>query len=287
MTGVAEHGALAGAVPQVVVELAHSEREARVAVDTLAEVWLGPGGQKPLPAELVWVFAHSGNYVAVARADGGAVGAAIGFRGVDAEGPYLHSHIAGVLPGWQGANIGYSLKQHQRSWALRAGLTRITWTFDPLVTRNAYFNVVKLGAEITGYHVDFYGRMDDGVNTGDETDRCVVTWRLASARAGAAASVAPAPVDIGELRRRGAREVLRPDAAGAPRPITDESGSAGAEVRLLRLPVDAVALRRSDPARALEWRLALRDVLVPAFADGYAVVGVTRDSWYVLARPTG
>jgi predicted GNAT superfamily acetyltransferase len=280
MTDVAEQDLPSVPMPKVVLELVHSERDARRAADALAEVWIGPDGQKPFPAELAWVLAHSGNYVAIARADELVVGAAIGFRGMDDEGPFLHSHIAGVLPGWQGASIGFALKQHQRSWALGEGLDRICWTFDPLVARNAYFNVMKLGAEVTGYHVDFYGPMDDGVNSGDETDRCVVSWRLSTPRAVAAATGDVAVVDIAELRARGAVDALRVSPAGDPM-VTGETGP----IRLLQLPRDAVALRHENPARAASWRRTLRAVLLPAFDDGCAVVGVTRDSCYVVARP--
>jgi len=270
---------------EVAIDLAHSEADAREAVDVLAQVWGGDDGQKPLPAELAWVFAHSGNYVSLARVDGAVVGAAIGFRAVDDDGPHLHSHIAGVLPGHRGANVGYGLKQHQRHWALDAGLDRITWTFDPLVSRNAYFNIVKLGADITSHHVDFYGRMDDGINNGDESDRCVVTWHLAGAKAALAAAGGVPSVDLAAARATGGREVLRVAADGGPAleplgPVTP------ADCLLVQLPGDIVEVRQGDPALGSAWRHALRAVLVPAFAAGLTITGVTKDSWYVVSRPS-
>src|SRR5437764_14647106 len=99
----------------VTVELVTSEQDARAAVAVLARIWPRADGAEPLPPELAWAFAHSGNYVAVACSGGAVVGAAIGFRGHDAAGDLLHSHIAGVLPGSQGLGVGYALKQHQRS----------------------------------------------------------------------------------------------------------------------------------------------------------------------------
>src|SRR4051794_33454357 len=150
-----------GPPPAVSVVEVRSEREARAAVAVLGQVWRRDDGQPPLPPELAWAFAHSGNYVALASVGGEPVAAAIGFRGEDADGTHLHSHIAGVLPAWQGSGVGYQINQHQRAWAIARGLERVTWTFDPLVSRNAYFNVVKLGAQLTSYYVDFYGPMDD------------------------------------------------------------------------------------------------------------------------------
>lgn len=264
------------------VAAVRSEAEAREVVRVLAAVWAAPDtdGKEPLPPELAWVLAHSGNYVAVAWRGDEAAGAAIGFRGSDEEGDLLHSHIVGVSTAHQGANIGYTLKQHQRRWALDRGLPRVTWTFDPLVGRNAYFNVVKLGARLTRYYVDFYGPMSDGINNGDETDRCLVTWRLDGAAARAAAAGQFAPADPAAYRAAGAAEVLVRTADGTPslRP-------SGADVRLLQVPDDIVGLRRRDPAAARAWRLALREALASAFADGLEVLGVSRDCWYVLARP--
>lgn len=283
-TDASRPGAGAGPVADasVTVELVRSEQDARAAVGVLAQVWPRDDGAEPLPPELAWAFAHSGNYVALARRDGRVIGAAIGFRGADASGPVLHSHIAGVLPGSQGLGAGYKLKQHQRAWALALGLQRITWTFDPLVARNGYFNVVKLGAQLTRYYVNFYGPMDDGINNGDETDRCLVTWRLGSPRAAAAAAGAFRPADIEAVRSRGAVEVLRRDRSGAP-----SVQPYGGDVRLIQVPADVVALRGRDPKLALAWRIALREALVGAFADGLEVVGVGPDGWYVLERATG
>ena len=101
-------GVAAGAAP-VTVELVRSEKDARAAVAALARVWARQDGAEPLPSELAWAFAHSGNYVSVACSRGEVVGAAIAFRGRDESGDVLHSHIAGVLPGSQGLGVGYRL----------------------------------------------------------------------------------------------------------------------------------------------------------------------------------
>src|SRR5206468_3084425 len=137
-----------------------------------------------------------------------------------------------------------------------------------------------LGAQLTRYYVDFYGRMDDGINDGDETDRCLVTWRLDSAEAMAAAGGLHAPTDVDAARAAGAADLLVADADGSPRlSLTD------ADVRLVQVPDDAVSMRRERPAVAQAWRRSLRRALVPAFEEGLEVVGVSRDSWYVVARP--
>ncbi len=132
----------------------------------------------------------------------------------------MHSHITGVLPGLQSRGLGRVLKQHQREWAFARDVGHITWTFDPLVARNAHFNLRVLGARVTEYLVDHYGPMDDGVNRGDETDRLMVSWALAAPPAPTpaddrvVASVA-VPHDIEAMRREiadGCRGLARPRA---------------------------------------------------------------------------
>ena len=131
-----------------------------------------------LPGELLRAISFAGGYVSGARRDGVLVGASVGFLGRHDGELHLHSHISGVLPEVQGRHVGLALKQHQRAWALSRGIAMIEWTFDPLVRRNAYFNLIKLGARVVGYEPAFYGAMHDAFNEGDETDRAVIRWRL-------------------------------------------------------------------------------------------------------------
>ncbi|MEP6599687.1 MAG: GNAT family N-acetyltransferase [Actinomycetota bacterium] len=264
----------------VQVDLVRSHSDARAAVDVLGAVWPNPAGQPPLTSDFAWVLARWGNYVAIARRDGVPVGAAVGVRADGELGPHLHSHVTGAVPGAQGSGIGFVLKQHQRSWALAAGLDRIVWTADPLVARNAYFNVTKLGARLTEFLVNFYGPMTDAINAGDESDRCLVTWELASQRAVAAAAGRTDAPDLAALREAGAKDAFVLAEDGTP-VLT----GAEAEVLLVQLPRDIVALRQQNPALARAWRHALRGVFVPAFADGGEVAGVTRDSCFVLRVP--
>src|ERR687886_297223 len=88
----------------------------------------------------------------------------------------LHSHITGVAPTDAHRGIGFALKLHQRAWALARGVRLVVWTFDPLVARNAWFNLAKLGALPTAYLESFYGAMSDGINAGEESDRVLVDW---------------------------------------------------------------------------------------------------------------
>jgi predicted GNAT superfamily acetyltransferase len=172
---------------------------------------------------LVRAVQHAGGYCVTADVDGEVVGASFGFLGGEPN-LHLHSHITGVLPGHQDKAIGYELKQHQRRWCLQRAIPRIRWTFDPLVRRNAWFNLRRLGAVIESFHPDFYGEMHDGVNMGDRSDRFVVRWDLSEAA-----------------------------------PITAVDVPGGAE--LFALPEDIHVVRAEDPDRAAALRLELRESL--------------------------
>ncbi|MCA1708195.1 MAG: GNAT family N-acetyltransferase, partial [Actinobacteria bacterium] len=130
-------------------------------VALFARVWDINGSEPVITSSLARAFAHSGNYVSAAFRDGQMLGASVGFLGQDQSDFHLHSHVTGVGPSVQTKGVGFVLKQHQRAWALERGLRTIRWTFDPLVSRNGYFNITKLGAEIVGYYPNFYGAMLD------------------------------------------------------------------------------------------------------------------------------
>jgi predicted GNAT superfamily acetyltransferase len=241
----------------------------------LGEVWATPDGADHMSPEVLRALVMSGNYVHGAFAgDSGMVGVAVAFAAVrpgeDAE---LHSHVTGVLAGWRRAGIGLALKRHQREWALAHAISVISWTFDPLIRRNAIFNLSRLAATVTRYEANLYGVLADSINAGDESDRLVVRWQLDSAAAVAAAAGMPYLVEGPAPAPR-----LLPDAGGAPR-----SGDAEGGDRLrVRLPDDIEALRSSDPGLAAAWRLAVRQVLAGTLAAGGRVLGVDSAGDYVL-----
>lgn len=222
------------------------------------QVWGPPAGSMVSPDFLV-ALAHTGGYVAGAFEPGASndsptmIGGSFAMLARFRDRLVLHSHITGVIQPRQHAGIGRTLKQHQRTWALTHDLDTITWTFDPLVRRNGWFNLHRLGATAEEYHVDFYGPLGDSINGTDETDRLVASWDLASPRADAAArhvlpAVDPEPDDL-----------------------------------LVPTPDDIVALRRSAPERARQWRLEMRKGLAGAFVGSH-IVGMTVDGKYVV-RP--
>jgi predicted GNAT superfamily acetyltransferase len=264
VAAVSGHAARAAAAAGVRVELAADVPGLREVSEFLASVWLTPGGRPPLGADILRSLVHAGGAVHIAHNGNGVAGACAAiFRPPAERGVY--SLIAAA--GSSDRGVGFALKQAQRAWALERGAASMRWTFDPLVSRNARFNLVKLGAVAIDYAVDFYGPLDDGIDANDETDRLTVEWAL----------VSPSNQQDGpdlamvELDPRRA-----PD--GGPLSASDESG------RWCRVPTDIVAVRRRDQELAAAWRTAVRDVLLAAFTDGFQATGMSRDGWYHLTR---
>ncbi|MEV6491401.1 GNAT family N-acetyltransferase [Actinoplanes sp. NPDC051633] len=242
--------------------------EMTAAVDLFDALWPPGDAGSLIQPEMLRALTKAGNYLAGAFDEDRLVGACLGFFGPPAS-RSMHSHVAGVSA--QHAGIGLALKLDQREWALRHGVETISWTFDPLVGRNAYFNLTKLGATAAEYLPDFYGEMTDGVNQGAGSDRLLVSWDLA------------APVGR-PVERGDAVIVLGRAADGGPEiGSLDDSLPASPDgvTLLIATPSDIAALRRTDPAMANAWRVALREVLSPLVGE---VAGFDRAGFYVVRQ---
>jgi predicted GNAT superfamily acetyltransferase len=151
------------------------------------------------------------------------------------------------------------------------------WTFDPLQSRNAYFNLHKLGARAERYLVDYYGRMEDELNRGLPTDRLEVDWWLTSEPVRARLEGRWVPPAL-----EGARPVLEAQGDG-PGPVREPAG----ELVRLEVPASLADLRQRDPQLPLAWRLATREAFLRCLAAHYAAVDFRRHvgrSFYILER---
>ena len=149
----------------------------------------------------------------------------------------------------------------------------VVWTFDPLVARNAWFNLAKLGALPTAYLEDFYGPMTDAINAGMASDRLLLTWRLddpavAGACAGRPRQPAPGPAE--------AALAVGPDLE----PVAADTDASAVTVAL---PPDVEGLA---PERRRAWRAAVREALGGRLAAGATVAGFLRHpDRYLVQRP--
>jgi predicted GNAT superfamily acetyltransferase len=222
------------------------------------------------PREVLAALAHSGN-VPLGAFDGDRqVGFVLGWAGVDEGGLHVHSHMLAALPERRHRGVGFALKLGQRAQALDQDIHVARWTFDPLVARNGWFNLGKLGAVADRFGRSWYGDMTDEINRGDRTDRLVVRWDLDP-------EPAPRPVATG------IPTVLSAEGdPGRPEPVP---GSAPAPAgAVIEVPRDHAELRQGDADLGARWRDATADALEACFASSLVVAAFDRDrSAYVLS----
>jgi predicted GNAT superfamily acetyltransferase len=220
--------------------------EANLARSIFDKTWPVDAGTEITP-NLLQAMIHSGSYLSGAFIDNKIVGAAFAFPATN-NGLHLHSHMTAVLPEFRNKGVGYALKVDQWNWAKRNNYSELSWTFDPLVRRNAKLNIAKLGANISAFHPNFYGEMPDALNAGDESDRLMVSWRT-------------------EINAPKAREL-----------ITDpEPGDI-----LIEIPEDIVAIRSKNQSESMKWRRQVREQFMAAFEKNGKVIGFSTNSEYVV-----
>lgn len=276
---------------QIDVRIIESAADAADASLLLDEVWSVTGsGTTVLEPSLFIALAHAKNYTAAAydRVSGEMLGVTVGFFAAPV-GKSMHSHVAGVRHEAVGRGIGASMKLHQRLWCLERGLTHMTWTFDPLIARNAYFNIARLGALPVEYHADFYGQMRDGVNAGHASDRVFVEWDLTAPAPHTGSPHGPSQGTV--THSADGAPVTAPDDA-VPAVRIDPSGRPlefdvprEADLVCIEMPSDIETLRGADPELAGQWREAVRRAFVELLADGWKVSGFRRSGAYLLTHP--
>lgn len=241
-----------------------SKDEFAAASELLAGIWGTSRDASPLSSDLLRSLSHAEACVTGAIAGDEVVGVAVAIAGPPLS-EVMYSLIAGVKPEFAGRGVGIALKYAQRVWSLERGAKRMLWTYDPLIRRNAHFNLVRLGAQVQDYIPEFYPPMHDALNRRDRTDRICVSWDLASA-----AQSFPAN-DDGPIAL-GAGEDGGPQRAGiALQPRTR-----------VWIPRDIESMRLQDNALAMRWRVAMADVLQEAEACNLIPVSVSASGYYVL-----
>lgn len=200
-----------------------------------------------ITSNLLQAMTHSGAYLSGAFISDRCVGAAFAFPATN-ESLHLHSHMTAVLDLYRDQGVGYALKIDQWRWAKEHSFSEITWTFDPLVSRNARFNLMKLGVDVKDYLPNFYGEMADALNAGDESDRLLVSWKTSTQNV--------KPRNLSEVRSE--------------------------FCRFIAIPEDIVEIRSKDQKESMKWRLRVRDELMNFLNQGGKIVGFSDKNEYVL-----
>jgi predicted GNAT superfamily acetyltransferase len=215
------------------------------------------------------------------------IGCALGFVGLSPGGQVKHcSHMVGVDPAYQNQNVGYRLKLAQREHVLAQGIDLITWTFDPLESRNARLNFHKLGATCNTYLRDLYGHMRDELNVGLSSDRFQVDWHIASAHVAGRLRGGRTGPSLSELRAEGVSLLNCPLPGDLPRPPQAVLPLEGDRL-LVQIPARFQAIKSADLALSRAWREHTRALFEAAFTAGYTVVDLPFEagqSCYLLQK---
>jgi predicted GNAT superfamily acetyltransferase len=277
--------------PEWTVRLIEGPEEMALVEDLQRLVW--PGSETDvIPVPLLLTAAHNGGLVLGAFAGEELVGFAFGFPGFyeTPDGPRLKhcSHMLGVHPDWRDRSLGFALKRAQWQLVRHQGIDCITWTYDPLLSRNAYLNINRLGSVCNTYRRSEYGEMRDGLNAGLPSDRFQVDWWVNTRRVERRLSRRPRPILT--LKQYLAAEppllAAETDAAGVPHP-GEESPRLNGTILLVEIPADFNALKKADLSLGRDWRFYTREIFENAFAGGYLVTDFVYDqgrSFYVLTH---
>jgi predicted GNAT superfamily acetyltransferase len=219
-------------------------------VELQRDVW-GFGQGEVVPSNLLHVVEYVGGIAAGAfDAAGSLLGFVFGVSGVR-DGEIVHwSHMLAVRETDRNSGLGRTLKEYQRAALASAGVRRIFWSFDPLMAKNAHFNINRLGARVVEYVPDMYGVTTSPLHLGLPTDRLIVA--------------------------------IETKAEAMP-----DSRLASSDELLIEVPMDITAITAESLAVARNWRLSVRDQFKMALAAGYAVCSVRREgqrAFYVLRR---
>jgi predicted GNAT superfamily acetyltransferase len=223
----------------------------------------------------IWVGAFDGAEL---------VGFAFGFLGLDRGQLMVHSHMLAVRESHRDLDLGYKLKlaQRERALALRGNDTRgndariseITWTFDPLQSKNAHLNFSKLGVVSDSYKIDFYGPETSSVLHRNSTDRLWVRWSLASRRVRERLQGKDSRAELLDALSR-----LMPliQFNGDGKPARTDLSAALARQRIgIEIPSDIGSVEQKNPAQAREWRQATRWAFTEALKAGFFVAEFCR-----------
>jgi len=266
-------------IPIITTRPLETVDEFLAAIELQRAVWPGPDVDV-VPLHLLTTVAHNGGLVLGAFHGERMVGYLLGFLGTDEGQPsrpamtrLKHcSHMLGVLPEYRGQQIGYQLKLAQRDYVAFQGVRLITWTYDPLESRNARLNIAKLGAVCNRYLREPYGEMDDSLNAAVPADRFQVDWWITSPRVKERMFGQRAPLILHSFTSAGAPLInpTQPGPDGLPRPAEQLRDMEGTVI-LIEIPSNFQAVKAGDMALARAWRRHSRDLFESAFNNGYWV----------------
>ena len=278
-------------MPEWIIRVLENPEEMSAIEQLQRLVWACPDIEI-VPKDMLLAVVHNGGLAIGAFVGDELVGVCFGFPAfyTTPDGPRLkhHSHLLAVNPDWRSKGIGFSLKRAQWQMVRKQGLDRITWTFDPLLSRNAHLNIARLGAVCNTYLPSAYGEMRDGLNAGLPSDRFQVDWWLRTQRVERRLSRRSRPTLTFDQYRLAEAALLEAQSGhgSAARPLEVVPQFVGT-LLLVEIPSDFLAMKSADLPLARDWRFYTREVFENAFSAGYLVTDFVHDkrrSFYVLTH---
>lgn len=267
------------------------------AVEDLQRIIWSGDQTEIIPVHLMRSVVHNGGFVIGAYRKDKLIGFVFGYPGIHqtSEGFQLYhsSHMAGVHPEIRDTGIGYRLKRAQWQMVRRQGIDLIVWTYDPLQSRNANFNISKLGVVCNTYLPNYYGEMRDGINIGVPSDRFEVNWWVNTNRVKSRLGKNPPPkLDLAHYLNAEAvfANASQINADGLIIPLPSTPTGSENPWRLIEIPSDILAIKATDPDLAVQWYIHIRDLFSNYFAKGFLVTdfvylsGSRPRSFYVLSH---
>jgi predicted GNAT superfamily acetyltransferase len=250
----------------IVIREINSIAEIRAVEELQIEVW-GDDERDVVPLSQLVAACYVGGSLIGAFDGEKLVGFVYGFPGHLQGRMVHHSHMLAVLPSYRNHNLAYRLKLAQRSKVMDDNLTdRITWTFDPLQSLNAYFNFAKLGVVSDTYKVNVYGEAGASFLHRNGTDRFFVTWLINSGRVGTRLSGKTMTFEKANCSR-----VLTNSDSGAPVLRPDATSLSASDPILIEIPLDINSIENSNFELAREWREVTRLAFSDALSSGFIV----------------
>src|SRR2546427_2637864 len=259
--------------PAIVIRDLHSLDDLRKVEALEQEVW-GLSDRDVLPLTMIVATKEAGSIWLGAFDGAELVGFAFGFLGMEDGQVMVHSHMLAVRDAYRDLDLGYKLKLAQRERALSMRVHSMTWTFDPLQSRNAHLNFGKLGVISDRYKIDFYGPETSSVLHRNSTDRLWVKWPLSSRRVQERLQGKDRRAELLDMRS----PLLPLDSFnGDGKPARTDLAAALSRQRIaIEIPTDILSVERKDPGLAREWRLATRWAFTEALKAGFFVAEFCR-----------
>lgn len=258
------------------IRLLESPDDMTMVEDLQRIIW--PGSEVEIvPKHMLIAAIHNGGVILGAFVKDQLAGFVYGFPGLEAlpDGPQPKhcSHMMGVHPDWRNFGLGFALKRAQWQMVRRQGLNHVTWTYDPLLSKNAYLNISKLGAVCNTYRISEYGDMQDGLNAGLPSDRFMVDWWINTRRVKhRLGKHARGKLNLDQYIKADLQPIYTPYTGtdGLSHP-PEHFSTFSDSILLAEIPADFAALKTADFSLARDWRFFAREFFETAFAEGYLV----------------